>query len=128
MDSIEYNREIAGFIQQRLEVFDCLLLTQIQSELFLDLLMDVAMSDIGDIRINHESNEVEDQVSTLAKNSECRETERFETGVVCGGRSTHAIDHFFANFNGRREGFRISSEDIAKVNMEEMPCCNRNQE
>ena len=38
-----------------------------------------------------------------------------------GLRTAHSVDHFFTHFDGRREGFRVSTENVAKVNYGEIP-------
>lgn len=65
-------------------MLDSLFLRQVQSELFLNLFVDVSMPDIGDIRIYHERDEIEDEVCALAEDREGREAERLETVVVGG--------------------------------------------
>lgn len=54
MYPIKHCGQIRRFVQQRLEVLDSVFLCQIQTELLLDLLMNVAMFDIWYIRIYHE--------------------------------------------------------------------------
>lgn len=121
MYPVQYHRDIRGLIQQRLKVLDRLLLRQIQPKLLLDLLMHVAVLDVRYVRVNHQSDKVEYQVRAFAKDAEGGEAKVLEPGVMGGLRAAHSVDHFFTHFDGRREGFRVSTENVAKVNYGEIP-------
>lgn len=125
MKSVHHLREITSLIQQRLKLLNRLLLRQLQQKLLLYLLMHVPVLDIRNIRVNHEGDEVEYQVGRLAQDGEAGEAEVLEAGVVHGLSAAHGIDHFFANFDGRRKGLWVAAEDISEVDVEEMTCIQR---
>lgn len=118
MNPIEHDRKVRRLVQQCLKVFDRFLFREIESELFLNLFVYIAMLDIGDVGIDHESNQIQNQIRTLAQDGECCETKVLETCIVRGLRATHAIDHLFAYFHGRWKWLGITAQDITKVDCE----------
>lgn len=109
MYPVQHDRNIRRLVQQRLKMLDGLLLRQIEPKLLLYLFMHVAVLDIGDIRVDHEGDEVEHEVRALAQDGEGREAEVLEARVVWGLGTAHAVDHLLADFDWGREGLWISA-------------------
>lgn len=82
MDPIQHNRQIRSLIQQGFKMLYSLFLRQIQPEFLLNLLVDVAVFDIGDVGIDHEGYQVENEVGALSQDAKGGEAEIFEAGVV----------------------------------------------
>lgn len=96
-------------------MFDGLLLGHLETKLSQHLFMDIAMLDMRDVGIDHEGDQVQDKVCTLAEDSERRKAEILESRIVHGLHATHGIEHLFANLDRRSKGLRISPENVAKV-------------
>lgn len=120
MEPIHHLREITSLIQKCLKLLDSLFLRQLQQELLLDLFMHVSVLDIRYIRVDHEGDEVEDQVRRFAQDGEASEAEVLEACVVHGLGATHGVDHFFADFDSGWEGLRVPTEDVPEVDVEEV--------
>lgn len=120
MEPIYHLREITPLIQKRLKLLDRLLLRQLQQKLLLYLLMHVPVLDIRYVRIDHEGDEVEDQIRRFTEDGEAGEAEVLEARVVHGLGAAHRVDHFFANFDGGWEGLGVTTEDVSEVDVEEM--------
>ena len=75
---------------------------------------------VRDIRINHEGDEVENEISTLSKDAERGKAKIREACIVLRVHTAHAINHLFANLDGRRIQLRIMPKYVAKVDVEEM--------
>lgn len=71
--------------------------------------------DIRNIGIDHQRNEVDDEVGILAKGGESGVAKTLEPGVVRRVHPSHGVDHLFADFDGGREGLGIAAEDVAEV-------------
>lgn len=76
--------------------------------------------DIRDIGVDHEREQIQDQVAGFAKGGVGGEAVGFEGSVVRGGAAAHAFDHFFAEFHHWGEGFGVAAEDVAEVCVEEV--------
>ena len=74
------------------------------------------MFDVRNVGIDHESDQVEDKVSTLAQNSECCEAEVLEARIVNRLYTTHGIQHLLAYFDGWCERLGISPKDVSEIN------------
>ena len=116
MNPIEHDRKVRRFIQQRLKVFDCFLFREIKPELVLDLFVHITVFDVGYVGVDHESDEIQNEIGALTQDGECCETKIFETCIMRGLRATHPVDHLLTNLYGRREGLWVATQDIAKVN------------
>lgn len=75
---------------------------------------------IGNICVNHEGYEIEDEICTLTKNTERGKTEVCEPRIVLRVHTAHSVNHLLTNFDGGWVEFRIMPKYVAKVNMEEM--------
>ena len=75
MHPIQHDRKRRRIIQQPLKMLDRLLLRHLETELPQQLLVDVAVLDVRDVRVRHERDEVEDEVRALAEDRECGEAE-----------------------------------------------------
>ncbi len=125
MNSINDHRENTPHTihNQTLKMPHRLLLTHLQMEALPHLLhhpprLDL---DIGNIGIDHQAEQIEDEVRALAQRGVGREAVGFEGRVVRRGRRAHALDHLLAEFHLRREGLRVPAEDVAEVGVEEVP-------
>ena len=96
------------------------LFREIEPELILYLFVYVTMLDVGNVGIDHESNQIQNEIGALAQDGECCETEILETCIVRGLRATHAIDHLFAYLHGRRKWLGITAQDITEVDCEQI--------
>lgn len=115
MNPIEHDRKVRRLVQQCLKVFNGLLFREIESELFLDLFVHIAMFDVRYVGVNHESDQVQNEVGALAQDGEGCEAKVLETCIVRGLRATHAINHLFAYFHGRGKWLRVTAQDITEV-------------
>lgn len=43
-----------------------------------------------------------------------------ELRVVLGMNTAHGFDHFFAEFHGWRQRFRVASKNVAEIDVEEL--------
>jgi len=82
MKSIKHNSDVRCLVEQDLKVFDGLLFGKVESKLFLQLFMYIAVFDVRDVCIHHQGHQVENQICALSQNSERREAEVLETSVV----------------------------------------------
>lgn len=76
--------------------------------------------NIRDIRINHQTKQIENQIRTLPQRRISRETKGFKLRIVGRRGASHAIDHFSRQFHLCRERFRVSAENVAKVGVEKV--------
>lgn len=116
MNPVQNHRKITRLVQQCFKMLDRLFLSQIQPEFVLELLVHVAVLDVRDVRIHHESDEVENEVRGLPEDGKRGEAERAEARIVCRVGTAHGIDHLFAYLNSWWEGLGVSSKDVAKIN------------
>lgn len=82
VNAVKYNSKVRCLVQEGLEMFDSLLFCQVQTELFLDLFMNITMFDVGNVRIHHKGHQIEDQVGTLSEDGESCEAEVLEAGIM----------------------------------------------
>lgn len=82
--------------------------------------MHVATLYVRDVRVNHESDEIEDEICTLPEDAERCKAEIREAHIVLRVHTAHAIDHLFANLDGGRIQLWIMPKYVAKVDVEEM--------
>jgi hypothetical protein len=116
MESVKYHGNVRSFIQQNFEMFDSFLLCEVQPEFLLELFVHIAMFDVRDICVHHEGDQVEDKVSAFPEDTVRSEAEILEACVMRRLCTTHAVDHFFAYFDLRRERLWVSTEDVSEVN------------
>jgi hypothetical protein len=76
--------------------------------------------NIRDIRINHQTKQIENQIRTLPQRRISRETKGFKLRIVGRRGATHAIDHFSRQFHLCGEGFWVSAENVAKIGVEKV--------
>lgn len=109
---------------QTLEMANGLFFAHLEMEAFADFEHGLVgfEADVGDVGIDHEGKQVQDQVAGFAEGGVGREAVLFEGGVVGGGCAAHAVDHFFAEFHHGREGLGVAAEDVAEVGVEEVAC------
>lgn len=101
-------------------MLDGFLFRKIQPEFVLDLFMHVTMLDVRDVGIDHQSDQVQNEIGALAQDGECCETEILKTCIVRGLCATHAIDHLLAYLHGRRKWLWVTAQDITKVDCEQI--------
>lgn len=116
MHPIQNSSKRRHIIEKSVEMFDRILVGQIQPELAQYLLMHVSVGNIRNVCVYHQRKQVEDQVRALAKDDESCETETLEAAVVDGLGSTHCIDHLLADLYRRSEDLRVPTEYIAEIN------------
>ena len=75
--------------------------------------------DVRDVGVDHEGEEVEDEVRRLAQRRVGREAVLLEGRVVRRLGAAHAVDHVFAELHHRCERFGVAAEDEAEVGVEE---------
>ena len=78
MHPVQYDRERRDVVQQLLEVLDRLLFGHLQTELAEHLLVHVALLDVRDVGVDHERDQVEDEVRALPEDRKGREAKRLE--------------------------------------------------
>ena len=115
MHPIQDNGERGSVVEQLLEMFYRLLFSEVQTELPKQLLVDVALFDVWDIRVRHERDQVQDQVRAFPQDREGGEAVLFEARVVHRLDTAHGVDHLLADLDGRSEWFGVTSEDVAKI-------------
>lgn len=71
--------------------------------------------DIRNIPIDHERDEVDDEIRILAQTRKGGITKRFESGVMRRRNASHRVDHFLADLDGWWERFGISSENVTEI-------------
>lgn len=59
--------------------------------------------------MHHQRYQIEDEIGVLPEVAEGGAAEVPEPKVVRGSRSSHGVDHFARELDGRRERFRISA-------------------
>lgn len=116
MKSVKHHGNVRSFIQQNFKMFDRLLLCEVQAEFLLKLFMHIAVFDVWDVCVHHEGDQVEDKVGAFPEDAVCSEAEILEACVMWRLCTTHAVDHFFAYFDLRREGLWVSTKDVSEVN------------
>lgn len=118
--TVQDDREVRSLVQEGLEMLDGFLLRQVQPKFILELLLNVAMLNVGNVGIDHQADEIHYEARRFAENREGREAEVPEAGVVRRLRATHGVHHLTAELYRRREWLGISSKNIPEVDMEEM--------
>lgn len=103
------------------------LLGKVKPELVLQLLVNIAMLDILDVRVDHKRDEVKYQIRRLPQNGKGGEAEGLETRIMGRGGSAHPFHHLLTELDRRREGLRIATKDVTKVNMEEVTVRRKEQ-
>lgn len=76
--------------------------------------------DVGNVGVDHQREQVQDEIGGFAQSGVCCEAVLLEGGVVRGRSAAHAFDHFFAEFHHGRKRLRVAPEDVAKVGVKEM--------
>ncbi len=122
MQPVKDGAEVAGLVEQALELLDRIVLAQVQQELVLHLEHRLIrlQPDIRDVGIHHERHQVQNQVGVLAQIRKRRVTECLEACIVRTLRSAHRIHHLLAHLDRRRERLRIAAENVAKVDVEKV--------
>jgi hypothetical protein len=77
--------------------------------------VDIPVFNIGDVRVDHESDQIEYEVRALPENAESCKAEVFETRIVRRLCTSHSVHHFLAHLDRRWEGFRITSQNISEI-------------
>lgn len=72
--------------------------------------------DVRNVAINHERNQIDDQIGVLAQRRESGVTQTLESRVMGRMYASHRVDHLFAYFDRRWKWLGIATEDVAKVN------------
>ena len=75
---------------------------------------------VRDICVNHESDEIENEIGALPKDAERGKAKIREACIVLRMHTAHAVNHLFANLDGGWIQFRIMPKYVAKVDVEEM--------
>lgn len=120
MHLVQHRGKGRHIIQQRIKVGNRILVCQIQSKFSQHLFMHIPMGNIGDVRIYHQGKQVQYEICAFPQNDERGKAEVFEAGVVHGLCTTHSIYHLFADFDGWCEHFRVTTEDVTEIDVEEM--------
>jgi len=97
-------------------MFDGIFFCKVKPEFFLYLFMHITVFYVRDIGIHHKRYQVQNEISALAKDGKSSEAEILEAGIMWGLRTTHSINHFFTNFDWRRERLRIPAQDVTEIN------------
>jgi hypothetical protein len=118
---IKHNIEVARLFKQCLKVLYRLLLSDIESELLQKVTMDIAMLDIRDVCVDHECDEVQNEVGRLAQNRERGKTVRPEASVVRGLCTAHCIDHLLADLDGGWIRLWVTAKYVPEIDVEEVP-------
>lgn len=107
---------------QSLEMANGLLLGHLQMEAIAHLEDGLVglHADVGDVGVDHEGEQVEDQIARFAQRGVGGEAILLEGCVVRRGGATHAFDHFFAELHHGRERLRVAAENVAKVGVEKV--------
>lgn len=74
------------------------------------------MFDIGDVGVDHESNQIQNQIRAFAQDAEGCEAEMLESRIVGRVCTAHSVHHFFAHFDWWGEWLWITSENETEVN------------
>ena len=101
-------------------MLNCFFLREIQHELLLQQLVNIAALYVRNVCIDHEGNEIENEICTLPEDTKCCKAKIREACVVLGVHAPHAVNHLIANLHRWWVQFRIMPKDVAKVDMEEM--------
>ena len=101
-------------------MLDGFLLRQIEPKFVQKVLMNVAMLDVGNVRVHHQRDQVDDQIRMLPEDRESRVAEPIEPLVVRRLRPAHRLDHLFAELYGRREGLWIAPENVPEIDVKEV--------
>ena len=101
MHPIQHGRKWRNIIQQLLEMLDCLLLSEVQAKFAKYLFMNVTMLNMRDVSVHHQSDQVQNQVRALAKDSKRREAEVLEPSIVHRLDTSHGVYHLFAHLDRR---------------------------
>jgi len=120
VETIDYFREVGRLVQECLKVLHRVFFREIQKEFLLQQFVYITAFNVRDICINHEGDEVEDEVCTLPKDAECGKAEVREARIVLRMHTAHAVNHLFANLDGGWIQFWIVTKYVAEVDVEEM--------
>ena len=111
-------------VNQRLKLLHCLFLRQAQREPLPHLFHHLVRlyPYVGNVRVCHQGEEVEDEAAGLAESRVSGEAVLLEGGEVGRLEPTHAFDHGQGDLDRGRSRLRIAPEYVAKVNVEEVTC------
>ena len=131
MNGIDHHREdTADAIRdQRLKVSNRLLLRHLEVKAIAHLQHRLVglHADVGDVGVDHQREQVEDQVARFAQGGVGREAVLLEGGVVHRRGAAHAFDHFFAELHHGRERLGVAAQDVAEVDVEKVACGEKNE-
>ena len=126
MDSINNLRDDPRqtVVNERTELIHGLFLRQVEREALTHLLhhfvgLDLDVRDVG---VGHEREQVEDQAAGLAQRRVGRVAVLLEGGEVGRFGPAHPFHHGQRDLDRRRCRFRVSAEDVAEVDVEEVSC------
>lgn len=72
--------------------------------------------DVGYAGIDHERNQVHEQIGGFAENRKCGKAKLLEPVVMWRLHAAHRIDHLLGQLDCRRVGLRVASKNVTKVN------------
>ena len=75
---------------------------------------------VRDIRVNHEGDEIENEICALSKDAKRGKAEIREARIVLRMHTAHAVNHLFANLDGGWIQLWIVAKYVAEVDVEEM--------
>mmetsp|Transcript_38688 Transcript_38688/g.121462 ORF Transcript_38688/g.121462 Transcript_38688/m.121462 type:complete len:282 (+) Transcript_38688:866-1711(+) len=102
-----------------LEVERRLLVGEVEPQLLRHLEHVLLRLEVGDAGVDHQQQQVEDEVRRRAQDVERLAAKHAEPLVEARVGAAHRLDHLLAQLHRRREGLRVAAEDIAKVDVEE---------
>ena len=77
-------------------------------------------ADIRDIGINHQTEEVKNEIRRFAQRCVRGEAVLLELKIVRGCCPAHSLNHFLAELHHGGKWFRVTAKDETKIGMEEM--------
>ena len=75
---------------------------------------------VRDIRVNHEGDEIENEICALPKDAKRGKAEIREARIVLRMHTAHAVNHLFANLDGGWIQLWVVAKYVAEVDVEEM--------
>ncbi len=126
MDFVDNDRKkgIDAITDQNFEVAYGFLLTHLQMEPIFDLQNRFIglQLDVWDVGVDHEAEEVEDEVGGFTERRVGREAVLLKGAILGGFRTSHPVNHFFAELHHGCKGLGVTAQYEAEIGMEETTC------
>lgn len=110
------------FVHHVLQMLNGRLVVQAHLQVFLDLLDGLVrlQRNVRNRGVHHQREQIQHHLGLTPQMQVRRVAELPECEKRVRRQATHGVDHFLAELHGRRHGLRITAQDIAEVDVEQV--------